>query len=507
VSKSIIIIGAGVAGLAAGCYARMNGYRTQIFELHTLPGGLCTAWERKDYVFEGCLHYLLGSGAGQPYNDIWQELGVAQTRRWIDHDEAMRVIDGQGRQLVVHVDPDKLEAEMKALSPQDSRTIETFTKGIRQFRRFDMSLLQRKPRSLMGMLDWAQLGWTMMPFLGPLLRWAPVSAQDFANRFRDPFLRRAVAELFGWSQIPMMGGLSLLAAMSSRNAGVPEGASLEFARTLEKRFLDLGGELEYRAQVEKILVERDDQGRARAAGVRLYDDREFMADHVVSAADGYSTIFYMLGGEFLSRSTRRHYDGHLPMHSQIQVSLGVARDVSQQAHWVTHLLDKPIRIAGEDRTALMVKNYCFDPSLAPAGKSVIVVMMPTSYGYWQRIYGHRLYDTEQDQVAEIVIDFLEGIYPGLRKDIEVVDVATPLSYERYTGNWQGASSGWLLAKQTMLMNLLGVEKTLPGLDDFYMAGQWVEPGGMVPVVAMSGRNVIRMICHHDRQPFVAARPG
>jgi phytoene dehydrogenase-like protein len=31
---TIIIIGAGIAGLAAGCYAQMNGYQTQIFELH-----------------------------------------------------------------------------------------------------------------------------------------------------------------------------------------------------------------------------------------------------------------------------------------------------------------------------------------------------------------------------------------------------------------------------------------------------------------------------------------
>jgi len=45
--KSIIIIGAGIAGLAAGCYGQMNGYRTQIFELHYNPGGLCTSWKRK----------------------------------------------------------------------------------------------------------------------------------------------------------------------------------------------------------------------------------------------------------------------------------------------------------------------------------------------------------------------------------------------------------------------------------------------------------------------------
>ena len=51
--------------------------------------------------------------------------------------------------------------------------------------------------------------------------------------------------------------------------------------------------------------------------------------------------------------------------------------------------------------------------------------------------------------------------------IEVVDEATPLSYERYTGNWQGSSTGWLLTTQTMTMNIVGMPKTLPGLADFY----------------------------------------
>lgn len=44
--KLVIIIGAGIAGLSAGCYGQMNGYRTQIFEMQNKPGGLCTSWER-----------------------------------------------------------------------------------------------------------------------------------------------------------------------------------------------------------------------------------------------------------------------------------------------------------------------------------------------------------------------------------------------------------------------------------------------------------------------------
>lgn len=38
-NRSVIIIGAGIAGLSAGCYARMNGYDTHILEMHDEPGG------------------------------------------------------------------------------------------------------------------------------------------------------------------------------------------------------------------------------------------------------------------------------------------------------------------------------------------------------------------------------------------------------------------------------------------------------------------------------------
>lgn len=505
-ARSVIIIGAGVAGLSAGCYAQMNGYRSQIFELHDLPGGLCTAWERKGYVFDGCIHYLLGSAPGQPFHQIWQELGAVQGRSMVNHDELMRVVDRDGRTFMAYCDPDRLEQHIADLSPVDAKLGRQFADGVRLFTRFDLSLLRQKPRALMGSADWAGLGSKMLPFVGALARWALVSAEEFGGRFQDPLLRRALPLVFGWGEIPMMGAISVLAAMHTGNAGFPAGGSLDFARALERRYLSLGGQIHYKAQVEKILVNPPEAtaGRGRAVGVRLYDDSVHHADVVISAADGQKTIFGMLDGRFANNKIRRRYDGHLPIHSQVQVSLGVNRDLSAEPHWATYLLDQPLTIAGEDRWDIGVKHYCFDPSLAPPGKSVVEVMIRSNYSYWQRIYGRKLYDTEQIQVCDQVIDFLETIYPGIRDQIEVKDVATPLSYERYTGNWLGSTCGWLLTKDTMRMMISGVDQTLPGLENFYHCGQWVEPGGMVPMAAISGRNVVQLLCRADGRPFTTS---
>ena len=48
--NKVNIIGAGIAGLSAGCYLQMNGYDTEIYELHSIPGGLCTSWKIKEFI-------------------------------------------------------------------------------------------------------------------------------------------------------------------------------------------------------------------------------------------------------------------------------------------------------------------------------------------------------------------------------------------------------------------------------------------------------------------------
>jgi phytoene dehydrogenase-like protein len=493
----IIIIGAGIAGLAAGCYAQMNGYRTQIFELHDQPGGLCTSWQRQGYIFDGCLQYLCGSGPGQPYYSLWQELGAAQDRTFVHHDELMRLSQPGGKTLIVYSDPDRLEEHLTSLSPRDRKLIRSFCNDIRAFTDFDLSSLQQQPKALMGPRDWIRLGQKTLPFMGPMLRWGRFSAQDLGNRFQDPFLWRVIPHMFSWPSIPVIVGMSLLAYMHNRNAGFPRGGSLAFARAIAQRYERLGGIIHYSAQVERILVKQD-----RAIGIRLYNNETYPAHRVISACDGRSTLFELLKGQYNPPCTQHRYNGHWPVHSQLQMSLGVNRDLSEHPHWSTYVLQQPVVIAGDRRYELSVKHYCFDPSLALPGKSVVTVTLPNPYPYWQRIYGRSLYHEEELQESSILIDQLEQIHPGIKADIEVIDVATPLSYERYTGNWKGSSCGWLLTKQTMPWMISGLRKTLPRLHNFYRIGQWVEPGGSVPIVAMSGRNIIQQICYQDCKTFM-----
>jgi len=495
--KSIIIIGAGIAGLSAGCYGQMNDYRTQIFELHYNPGGLCTSWEQKGYTINGCLHWLVGSNPANNFYRIWEELGAVQGRRMIDHEEFMRIEGANGKVFIVYTDIDRLEQHMKELAPQDKEVIEEFTKALRACTRFNLPI-ERAPE-LYGPIDGLKPLFKLLPFLKVMRKWKKISVQDFAKRFSDSFLREAFPLSFDLPDFSMIGMLMTLAWMHNKAAGYPIGGSLEFSRAIEGRYLGLGGEIHYRSPVSKILIEN-----GQAMGVRLADGTEHQGDIVISAADGHATIFDMLEEKYINDKIRGYYD-KLPIFPPlVQVALGVARTFEGLPPSIIYHLKEPVTIAGQERRTIGVEIHNFDPTLAPQGKTVMKVMFPSDYDYWKKLKQDLVrYKAEKKQIADKVIALLDQHFPGLASQVEMCDVATPITWERYTGNWRASFEGWLTTTKTFGMRM---GKTLPGLKNFYMAGQWVEPGGGVPSAAMSGRNVIQIICKQDKKPFATKIP-
>ena len=495
--KSIIIIGAGIAGLSAGCYARMNGYPAEIFELHDLPGGLCTSWRRKEYVIDGCLEWLVGSSPASNFHNIWLELGALQGRRIVDHEEFARIQGKGGKTLIFYTNVDRLEKHLLELSPADAAVIKDLTDTIRQLARTDIPL--GVPKEIATWTDTLKFFWQMRPLLLPFWHWGKTSIQAFAARFQDPFLRETFPLPFDLPDFPMLFVLITLAWMNNKAAGYPIGGSLEFSKAIEKRFLDLGGKIHYKSRVAKVLVENH-----RAVGVRLSDGSEHRAEVVISAADGHATIYNMLDGKYTDEVIRGYYEKMPKFKSLVQVSLGVDRDLSAEPHTTAYVLDQPITVAGEPQKGMMIENYAMDPTLAPKGKTVVMARFMSDQKFWKDIYtDKKRYQEEKQKIADLVLGFVESKYPGISEQVEMMDVATPMTIERYTGNWEGSMEGWLITTRNMFLRM---KRTLPGLENFYMIGQWVQPGGGVPTGAMHGREILQVICRRDHRPFVTSQP-
>ena len=495
--KSIIIIGAGFAGLAAGIYARLNGYETTIFEMHNLPGGLCTSWDRKGYTFDACIHWLVGSSPKSGMYDMWEETGIAQGRKFIDLDEYTRVEDASGRTLVFYTDVDRLEKHLLEFSPQDEIPIREFTEGIRMCIPFDTPskkdpLFTKIGKQTKTVFNFISKGKKMQ-------EWMKITAEEFSNRFKDPTLRDAFKEI--WiPEFSMFFMLFTFAYLHNKNAGYPIGGSMPMSKALEKRYKDLGGLINYNSRVKKIIT-----SDGEATGIVLEDGKIFKASRVVSAADGYSTLFKMLDGKYGDKTTKEPYEKWPVFPPLIFVSLGVNRtfeDVPKTVSGLTFHLKRPAEIGNKIQEKLSVHIYNQDPTMAPVGKSAMTIMFETDYEFWKRLAKDRQkYLQKKDEIGKTVVEMLEERFPGISGQVEVIDVATPTTFERYTGNWKGSFEGWLITPENSKVLMKPMSQIIPGLKNFYMCGQWVEPGGGLPTAIMSARRLVKSICREDRKGF------
>lgn len=530
--ESMIIIGAGLGGLSTGCYAQMNGYKTQIFEMHEIPGGCCTAWERGDFTFDCCISWLLGNGPGNEMHQIWLELGALQGKQ-MRHFDVFNIVRGaDGREVYFYSDPDRLEAHLIEISPADTKLIREFVGGLRKFRKALNVYPFLKPVGLMGRWErWKMLA-SFIPYFNTIRKSISVLMTDYSAQFKDPFLREAFNFILyeKHQNFPVLPFYFQLASHANLSAGVPEGGSLGLAKSIEERFRRLGGEVNYNAKVEEILVEND-----RAIGIRLSDGREVFSDIVVSAADGYTTMMKFLKGQYLSETYRKLYtetitEPHMVFPGYFITFLGLNKPFPEGEPCTTYLLDEEeaAEMVGIRHPSINVQfrsqHY---PELAPGETTIVYATYFCDIAPWRALNegpeqvsrkrkgeefhtlpvrrGHE-YHAAKRKVSNAMIRFLEKRYPGLKDSITVRDVSSPLTQVRYTGNYDGTVLGWqpfVESGETLEEEIKKNGPVLEGLSNFYVSGVWATTGGLIRAAA-AGRHVMQFICKDDGKDFTAS---
>jgi phytoene dehydrogenase-like protein len=487
--KPTIIIGAGVSGLATGCYAQMSGHDTLILEQHTIPGGVCTAWKRGGYTLDGCIHFLMGCHPDRGFHQRYSEVGALGGNRLIHADDYLHFFDeSTERSLRITRDLDRLGQDLRALAPDDGGFVDRLTAGIRAMQGYDVDVMQA--RSLMRPIPAPRHLWNAR-HLVPHFAGNRISLETFGKRVCDPFVGWAMSNLFV-PEAPVPFIFAALAQLTMGELAVVEGGSLNFAQGMARRYEALGGQIIYGADVAEIVVKTDPGSRAdRAVGVRLSDGTIYRAGRVISAADGHTTLFKLLGGRYVNRKMRARYERWPLFAPLLLISYGVAREFAGVPPTSVVRLQRPLLIAGREEPRIVYRVFNYDDTLAPPGKTVVQVYIQTDYDWWETMQKDRVrYEEEKARIAADVLERLEYHLPGIRSDVEVTDVSTPHTFCRYTRNYRGAFEGWLVTPQTIRHTL---EKTLPGLEGFYMIGQWTEPGGGIPVVIDAARRFVQTL--------------
>ena len=268
------------------------------------------------------------------------------------------------------------------------------------------------------------------------------------------------------------------------------------ATRVAKTFESRGGTIHLNSPVKRIEVE----GK-KAKGITLENGEFIPADFVVASTDSNETFQKLLPDVKMPKFFSDRYeqkDGYKLL-SAFQFSFQTTLDLSE-APRMSDFLVEPFNIGPQTITHYGVRNFSFDKTLSRGKKTLLTILLPTheeTYDYLASL-SKKEYEAEKERLGRKFLALLEkdlGAKPG---EIKLLDVATPLTYTRYTNAFKGAYMSFVTTKHAKGL----MEQTiLRGYKNILIGGQWLMPPGGLPIAIMIGKHAAYNLCYLDKKPF------
>jgi len=132
-----------------------------------------------------------------------------------------------------------------------------------------------------------------------------------------------------------------------------------------------------------------------------------------------------------------------------------------------------------------------DSSLAPQGKTGLIVSCLFDYSLTKKVFDNGWYEKFVSFFSESIIEVLtHSVYPGLEEKILDHFAVSPVSIEHITGNEQGAITGWAFSGDTVPVphKMQDINKTIKTpIRNIFKAGQWSYSPSGFPIAILTGK--------------------
>jgi phytoene dehydrogenase-like protein len=493
--KTVIIIGGGISGLTSGIYAKLNGYDAVILEKNHVLGGACIGWERKGCYIDGCIHWMTGIKETSNFYGLWNDVGAISKDSPFFFQNDFHTIDFGDKKFTVWADTDKLEKELIGFAPEDERQIKKFCKLVKRFRKIEGPV--HKPVDLMNLFDLLKVAFTMLGDYYYVAKTSKLSCADYAKKFKNPYLSKWLADAMS-ADYNFMSFLYMLGHVSNKNGGIPIGGSVEIIRRMQEKFLSLGGEVKYLSEAEKVNVYS-----GVATGVTLKNGEVINGDYIVSSTPVEHCLKTLLEGKYPLKSIdlRLKDEKTYPIYTYTTAVFKVQADLSSAPLSHVVYLNKPITLE-KDYNSVSFRNYSYDKTLkVPKGYTVVQATLSgndKTYYWWKNVKETGDYKAEKQKVAEQLLSVYIEKYPDLLGKVEIIDVISPLTYERYLNTRHGSFQGFVHTAKGKSLMQKGVIK---GLKNFILSGQGIFRSGGMPPALITGKFAVQRICKFDKKKF------
>lgn len=495
--KKIIIVGAGIAGLTAGIYCLDNGFDVEIYEKHSIAGGECTGWTRRGQYIDGCAHWIVGTDPSSEVYPLWEHIGAFDGNPTVYPTEYLSKYElKDGRVFTFYSDLEKLKKEMLYFFPEDKRNIHYFISTCKAYQHIHVPA--EKPLDFMNPFEFTLFGMKMLPAAYPFLHYKHISIEDYVKTFNNPELGDMISRFLGY-EYNIHSFFYICSSVSKGDAGMIEGGSLELVNRIVKKYQKMGGKLFLRAPVKKIIIEKDN-----AKGILLEDGKEIRCDYVIASCDAYHTLTKLLDNKYEDKSFKAQFSNPVanPINTSVMIAFKTNRDLSRFPKMIDYNAAEPFDMFGKTLTHFGVRNFSFDKTLPSInGETLLTVLLPADdkvYDYLKSL-PKDVYKKEKMEFGKKMMKFVKEKMNLQNGEIELLDVTTPLTYERYTNAYKGSYMSFVTTEFTKGLMRPGIIK---GLHSFVIAGQWIMPPGGLPIALISGKHAVQRICKLDGRKFI-----
>jgi len=490
--STVIIIGSGVGGLVAGNILAKKGHKVTIFESHHSPGGYIAGFYRNGFYFEsGTLSFEASASVFKAMNDI----GVLDKIKFVKFKTRLMSEDFDSI-------PDSYDQFKQmlygAFGSEKDRLDNYFAEVDRMHQAASSSLAKPIPilfdglPFVLSMLSFMASG---MKYMKMNKQYGNITVGEFTAKFFDR--QSKLYSLLTNMAYPEMAAslLGMVTFMVFDDYWTVYNGMQSWADILADNFKKSGGELKLNSCVDEIVTKN-----GAAVGVRC-DGTRFDADYVIAACDYKRALLSILDDKSLIPAERQQEiekaavsEGFFTVYLGLGLSNDKLKEHLKVPHVAYHIYRQPRDTpdANDGRFFENTSLYLFSPSLmnpelAPAGKSSLMIQTISPIG-WMQNWGAdnaKQYKQLKAKVCDTLVKRAEAVIPGLRDSIEIVDAATPLTYERFTHNTGGASSAWSWnPHKKFFSNTMGlnIETSVKNL---YIGSCWASQVGGVPGALMA----------------------
>ena len=481
-----VVIGAGLGGLSAAAAFARQGYKVLVLEQHSVPGGYASAFKRPGgFTFDVSLHSTT-VGLRNGVANLIEGFPEIQDVAFVPHKTLYRTIYPDYDIRVPHRDVPGYVKVLKDNFPDDAQAID----GIFA----DMKGLADDVGNLSSAGGQVDMSTVPAKFPHIFKNFSRTWGAMVDDRVKNPKLKAVISGLWGYFGLPpsklspfyyAMPLMGYLEGGGYYPVGTSQKISDAFAALIKKN----GGEIKLNTRVDKILT-RDHA----AYGVRTADGAEYRGRAVISNANAVDTFTRMVDEKEFLRDLLARMDKLSVSYSTFLVWLGLRTDLvrkvglkdSEIFYHTGYDIEAEYKtvLAGglpdEPDFGLTVYDNLY-PACSPKGKNTINIIATQGFDYWKKFetdyfHGNKdAYTKEKMRLADILIDKVEKtLLPGLRKAIEVIEVATPLTNVRFTSNPRGAIYGW---DQTVDNSGNRRFPQATPIKNLYLSGAWTFPGG------------------------------